>query len=338
MAATLRHIADRLGIAESTVSRAFNDPGRVSSRTRKRVLELAAELGYRPNAAARALSTGRTKSIGVVIPDVSNPVFPAFVKAVQEDAWTTGDVVLLAGTGGDAERERDVITRLLPQVDGLILCSPRLGDAELATLASDTHLVVVNYETEHTSVVLTSAREGVRQAVEHLVALRHRRIGYLETDQIAWTNAERRRLVFEQGERLGVQVQSLGSHMPTWDGGHAATRAVAESDVTAVIAFDDLMALGLMRGLQERGISVPSEISIIGIDDVAMASMASPPLTTIWVPMTTAGMESMSAVRRLINGGESKGTTVLDTKLVVRNSTGSAPTDGRARPRTAQPH
>src|SRR5919109_686197 len=121
MAATLREIAARLGIAESTVSRAFNEPQRVSSRTRKRVLQVAAELGYRPNAAARALSTGRTRTVGVVIPDVSNPVFPAFVNAVQENAWTAGDVVLLASTGEDKQREREVVDRLLSQVDGLIL-------------------------------------------------------------------------------------------------------------------------------------------------------------------------------------------------------------------------
>ena len=326
MVATLQSVADRLGLDPSTVSRAFNEPERVSARTRRRVAEAAEELGYRPNNAARALITGKTNTIGVVVPDVANPVFPGFVKAAQAQAWIDEQAVLLAGTDESPDREREIVARLLRQVDGLVLCSSRLGAEELTKLASQTRLVLVNRRFDGVSAVLVDSTDGVRQAMEHLVALGHRRIAYAEGPALSWSNSERRRLLEAQARRLRVEIVRLGPFAPTYDGGVGAGATIAHAGVTAVVAYNDLMALGIQYSLSELGLSVPDDISVVGVDDIASAAMATPALTTIRVAMDAAGEASIRMLRRLDEDGSAEPTAVtLGTQLIVRASTSRAP-------------
>ena len=335
MVATLQSVADRLGLDPSTVSRAFNEPERVSVRTRRRIAEVAEELGYRPNNAARALITGRTNTIGVVVPDVANPVFPGFVKAAQAQAWADEQAVLLAGTDESPEREREIVARLLRQVDGLVLCSSRLGAEELTKLASQTRLVLVNRSFDGVSAVLVDSSDGMRQAMEHLVALGHRRIAYAEGPELSWSNSERGRLLEVQARRLRVELVRLGPFAPTYDGGVGAGAVIAQAGVTAVVAYNDLMALGIQYALSTLGLSVPDDISVVGVDDIASAAMATPALTTIRVAMDAAGEASIRMLRHLDEDGSAEPTAVtLGTQLIVRASTSQAPSSP-ARPGTA---
>ena len=307
----------------------------MSARTRRRVAEVAEELGYRPNNAARALITGRTNTIGVVVPDVANPVFPGFVKAAQAQAWVDEQAVLLAGTDESPEREREIVARLLRQVDGLVLCSSRLGADELTKLAGQTRLVLVNRRFDGVSAVLVDSSDGVRQAMEHLVALGHRRIAYAEGPELSWSNSERGRLLEVQARRLRVELVRLGPFAPTYDGGVGAGAVIAQAGVTAVVAYNDLMALGIQYALSTLGLSVPDDISVVGVDDIASAAMATPALTTIRVAMDAAGEASIRMLRHLDEDGSAEPTAVtLGTQLIVRAATSQAPSSP-ARPGTA---
>ncbi|MDA8438758.1 MAG: LacI family DNA-binding transcriptional regulator [Propionibacterium sp.] len=324
--ATLQSIAARLGLDPSTVSRAFNEPHRVSERTRRRVADVAEEMGYRPNGAARALATGKTNAIGVVIPDVANPVFPAFVKSAQTRAWRNGQTVLLADTDESPPREREIVKRLIPQTDGLVLCSSRLPEDELAELAARAHLVLVNRSAPGVSSVLLDAADGIRQAMDHLVALGHRRIAYVAGPDHSWSTPERRRLLGIQAERLRVELVTVGPFAPTYEGGLGAAGFVRDSGATAVVAYNDLLALGIQSALATMGIAVPDDMSVIGVDDIAMAAISTPALTTIRLAMGMAGEAAIRMMGQALAGIETEPTTVtLATQLIVRSSTGHPP-------------
>ncbi|CAL8975444.1 HTH-type transcriptional regulator GalS [Cellulomonas sp. T2.31MG-18] len=326
MVATLQTVAARLGLDPSTVSRAFNEPERVSLRTRRRIAEVAEELGYRPNSAARALVTGRTDTIGVVVPDVANPVFPEFVKSAQAHAWGNGQAVLLAGTDESPDREREIVKRLLRQVDGLVLCSSRLDQEEITDLAAQTHLVLVNRRFPGVSAVLVDATDGVRQAMEHLVALGHRRIVYAAGPERSWSDAERRRLLAQQAERLRIDLVVVGPFVPTHEGGAGAAEAVRATGATAVVAYNDLMALGIQSALAVAGVAVPDDMSVMGVDDISTSAISTPALTTIRVSMGAAGEASARLMAEVASGAVADPTVVtLSTQLVVRASTGHAP-------------
>jgi LacI family transcriptional regulator len=322
MAATLGAVAKHAGVALSTASRAFNEPGRLTPETVRRVRDSAEELGYQPNKAARALATGKTGNVALVVPDVSNPVFSAFVKSAQAQGWHQEQAVVLADTDESPERERRIVARLLPQVDGLVLCSPRLDPAELVDIAATTPLVLVNRELEGTPAVLVDVSTGMRQAVEHLAALGHRHLAYVQGHPLSWSNAERVRLLTEYTQRLGLGLDVLSPQSPSSEGGAAAAAGVLASRATAVVTYNDLVALGVMTRASAMGAVIPGDLSVVGIDDIAMAAMAHPPCTTIAVPMSTAGAASIDMLQVLINGRKpERPVTRLDTQLIVREST-----------------
>ncbi|TNC26563.1 LacI family DNA-binding transcriptional regulator [Amycolatopsis alkalitolerans] len=320
MAATLGAVAKQAGVSVSTASRAFNEPGRLSPSTVERVVAAARELGYQPNHAARALATGRRGSIALVVPDVANPVFASFVKAAQAQGWQQRQAVLLADTDESPELERRLIARLLPQVDGIVLCSSRLELEELVSL--DARIVLVNREVPQLPSVLVDASTGMRQAVEHLHALGHRSLAYVQGSALSWSNSERLRLITENAERLGVALEILHPQAPTYDGGIAAAANIRACGATAVVTYNDLVALGAVAQLTAMGIAVPGDVSVIGVDDIAMASMSVPPITTIAVPMDRAGRVSIEVMQRLLGGHEGEPALVrLETQLKVRGST-----------------
>jgi DNA-binding LacI/PurR family transcriptional regulator len=325
---TIQDVAREAGVSVSTVSRAFTVPEMVRDETRQYVLQTAERLGYRPNRAARGLITGKTGNLGVIVPDLSNPFFPIVLKGVQSRAREADYAVFLADCDENAAEEIALVQAMAKQVDGVILCSSRMSASQLERIVGTTSLVFINRQARDQPAVLMDAAGGMRQAIDHLAALGHRRVAYLSGPRASWSNRERRRGL-RRAARHGMEIVELGPFAPRFEGGpHAADLAIAEG-VTAIIAYNDLMALGVMSRLADRGVAVPGRMSVVGFDDIPMAGMATPPLTTVAMQNERAGRAAVDLLVNLLTvSGADAGDLrrELECQLIVRAST-AVPTD-----------
>lgn len=318
MAVTIRDVARHADVSIATVSRALSAPDLVAERTRARVIAVARQLGYEPNRAARSLITGRTGFIGAVVPDVANPFFLGVLKGVQAAARERGHHVLLADTSEDPVAEAELLSSISRQVDGLILLSSRLPVARLRefpgpvrtprsnglqpnalqsstqrsnTLRSNT--VLFNRVLPGFPAVLLDSGDGIRQIVAHLAALGHRRCAYAGGPRESFADAERRRGLAKACHGTDMRIVDLGSFAPQFASGARVADLALESGATAVIAYNDLVALGVIARLRDRRIDVPLEMSVTGFDDIPMASMSAPRLTTVSLPLEQAGRSAV---------------------------------------------
>ncbi|WP_232014262.1 LacI family DNA-binding transcriptional regulator [Cellulomonas fimi] len=291
---TLRDVARAAGVSPATASRALSSPELVAPARREQVQRVARELGYRPNRAARELITGRTGNLCLVVPDLENPFFAAVAKGVQARARTLGYAVFVADAEEDPRLEPELVAHLGAQVDGAVLCSPRMSDEDLDRLAEDVPLVLVNRRHRALASVVIDNADGVRQAVTHLHALGHTRIAYVGGPADSWSDARRREGLAHVSHGLRrVEVVDLGPFAPVFAGGVAAGDLVAASGATAVLAHNDLVALGILSRLQARGLRVPQDVSVVGYDDIPAATLVSPALTTVTVPLARLGREAV---------------------------------------------
>lgn len=323
MAPTLTDVAKRANVALSTASRAFSDPQRLGPETLRKVLDAAQELGYEPAPPRPAETPPDAATVAVVVPDIANPVFGTFVKAAQTQGWHRRQTIVLADTDFDPDREREVISQLSARSAGLVVCSPRLDAEDVLALCGDTPVVLVNRETTTADCVLADASDGLRQATEYLAALGHRHLAYVQGSQHSWSNSHRVDVARAQAEQAGLRLEVLGWQSETVSGGTAAAASVIASGATAVIAHNDLVALGVITGARQLGVGVPDDLSVIGIDDMPLAATAHPALTTIAVPMERAGSLSLELLTQSVADEHHQPRTLrLPTQLVVRASTG----------------
>lgn len=331
MRVTLADVADKVGISASTVSRALSAPDRVNPETRRRVMAAARELGYLAPAVSAPRRTG---ILGLIVPDIANPFFPPIIKSVQARAAARNRTVIIADIDEHPADELRRATQLLSQVDGLIVVSARTPQDQFHKLVAMQPIVLVNRDWPGVASVNIENGAGIVDAVEHLVALGHRRLCYLNGPRRSWSNQQRQSAVRAACERVGVELVEFGPFEPQIQAGMRAADLVCASALTAVIAYDDLVALGVMTRLNERGIQVGTQISVIGMDDSPMSGMVHPSLTSIQVPGAEAGMTAVDTLIDLITAQE-EGRDLepllisnrLETRLVVRTST--APPPGR---------
>ncbi|WP_327248820.1 LacI family DNA-binding transcriptional regulator [Streptomyces sp. NBC_01320] len=323
MAVTIRDVAKAAGVSASTVSRALSLPDIVDPSTRERVLRAADQLGYQPNRAARGLITGRTGNLGLIVPDLANPFFPMVIKGIQAQAMDADYAVFLADSDEKPALEIGLVRALAVQVDGIILCSPRMSDAELREAAGCVPVVLANRRSGLLPASLVDNAGGLREAVDHLVALGHRRIGFIAGPRSSWSSSERLRALRAAVEAVRVELVEIGNFAPQFEGGVAATDATLASDITAVITYNDLMALGLIQTLASRGIEVPRRLSVIGIDDIPTSAMVHPSLTTLYVPKEQVGRVSVDLMVQLLGDpqADARPQRELPTRLIVRNTT-----------------
>ena len=326
MAVTIKDVARAAGVSPSTVSRALSAPELVQPETRRRVQQAATELGYHPNRAARGLITGRTGNIGLILPDLTNPFFPGVVKGVQSRARESDFSVFLADTDEDPTVEADLVRALIKQVDGIVLCSPRMGEDELRSLAGETPMVMLNRRVGRIPSVTIDNSDGIRQAVAHLVALGHRRVAYVAGPRTSWSNRERLRILRAATAASGVELVEVGNVVPQFAGGVAAADLVLAAGVTAVIAYNDLVALGLLNRFSVRGVAVPDRMSVIGFDDIVLSEMVSPSLTTLAQPKEQTGRAGVDLLLALLDDSDRAAVPrrELTSHLMVRHSTGPA--------------
>ncbi|GIJ31516.1 LacI family DNA-binding transcriptional regulator [Verrucosispora sp. WMMD703] len=351
MPVTIRDVARASGVHISTVSRTFSAPHLVNPETRVRVLACAEDLGYRPNRAARALITGRTHNIGLIIADIANPFFPPLIKAAESQARHRDYHVFVADTNEDAAAEEELVHALAKQVDGVLLCSPRMSNSLIEQLSREVPLVVVNRQLAGLPCVLMDVGQGARSAIEHLAGLGHREMALLGGPRGSWTSRELRRAASAAARAAGAELTVLGPNPPTETGGLAQAEQVRRAGVTAVLAYNDLMAIGLLEGLDALGVRVPQEVSVVGVDDISLSRLTRPKLTTVATPTAAAGRTAVDMLLqqdtdfpRTARGGgatvavgvrRTTAQVMLQTELVIRDSTAPGPYAGRERPGTA---
>lgn len=326
MKASLDTVARAAGVSPSTVSRALSRPEMVNESTRRRVLNIASELGYRLNAAAQGLATGRTMALALLVPDIANPFFPELVRAAEDRAQEAGYSMLLTDTDEREEREQRLLDQLAGRADGLVVCSPRSSAAGILAIAREVPTVLVNRTVDTIPSVTCVTRTGMARLVDHLQSLGHREVAYLQGPASSWSNKERLRSVRARTRQLGMRLQILGPYTPTLESGRKAAEDLTELGVTAVMAFDDLTAMGVLSRFWDLGIRVPDDISVAGCDDVFCAALCSPPLTTVTSSISLAGTTAVDLLlERLSPSPPSQARHVsLVGDLVVRATTGPA--------------
>ena len=326
--ATLADVAALSGVATSTASRALSNPGRVNANTRERIERAARELNYVPNSQARALTSGRTRAIAVLVSDVTNPFYFGIIRGTQQQLKAAGYTQLLIDTEESDELEDGMLHKLRRSFDGAILAASRLTDRRLAALAGEMPIVAINRQTRGVPSVFIDTPSAIEQAVGHLVSLGHTSLAYVSGPETSWPNAGRWRAMRRAGERYGVQVQRLGPFAPRKYAGAAAADAVLHAGVTAAVTFNDLLAIGMLARLRERSVDVPGDLSIVGCDDIFGADFCNPPLTTLTAPIEQAGRTAVAMLLSRLDQGPSpvpRQATTLPTHLTVRDSTGPAP-------------
>ena len=328
MRTTVQDVARAAGVSVSTVSRALTG-GAVSPATREAVVAVAHRLGYQPNRAARGLITGRTGNLGLIVPDLSNPFFADVAKGVTARARAVDCGVFISDTDEDPVAELEAIATLRHNTDGILLCSPRSSDTQLLAAADPRTTVLLHRRVPGMTSVVADIIDGIGQAVRHLLALGHRRIAFVAGPEGSWASRQRVTGLHDLARHHDIDILPIGSVAPTFDGGILAGDLVLAGPATAVLAYNDLVATGLLHRLAARGAVVPDRMSVVGYDDVSLAGMSHPPLTSVAVPKDRAGAIGLDLLlgRAGTVTAEHGAEVILPTTLVVRASTGVAPTD-----------
>jgi LacI family transcriptional regulator len=329
--ATLRDVARVAGVHPGTVSRALNPETEalVRDETVRRVRQVAEQLGYRPNPLARGLKTNRSYTIGVIVPDIQNPLFPPIIRGIDDRLGEAGYTPLIANTDNDPGRERvDLETMRARQVDGFVAATARADHELLGEIAATgTPLVLVNRRVEDGSLPSATADDhgGARLAVEHLVSLGHRQIACLAGPQDVSTGRARYEGFCDgmRQARLEPTLVRAGRAFTEPEGARLCEELLdADAPFTAIVAGNDLMALGCYDVFAARGIDCPGEVSVVGFNDMPFADRFSPPLTTIGIPHYEIGVAAADLLLELLQGGgDGPREVVLPAHLIVRGST-----------------
>ena len=314
---SIADIARAAGVSKATVSRALSRPELVADQTRERILSVAADQGFHPNRAARALTTGHTGIIGLIMPTLANPFFAPLVLNAQEAAAKAGTLVLVATSEYSADREQQIVGRLADQVDGFIMVAPMSGDQALHRLAKAHPLVLVDRVAGKMPAVLAGATTGIAAAFDHLIGLGHRRLAYIGGPPHSWADRQRRRVLSERAAAAGVSLVAVGPLLPAFDAGLRAA-AQLPPDVTAVIAYNSSLTLGLLHALLGAGVRVPDDISLVSGDDLAAFGAMTPAITAVEVPFAEAGT---SAITALLGGRADQRPLLVPSRLIIRAST-----------------
>jgi LacI family transcriptional regulator len=333
--ATIRRVAEAAGVSRATVSRVMNGHATVAPELTARVLAAARALDYAPSPVARSLALGRTATIALIVPDLSNPMFQDVLRSLSLAAGEDGHRLLIAESNEHVEDEEILAIEARRRCDGIVLAAPRLPTEDLQRLAPQlAPLVLINRKLPDSEVPSLSVDHaaGIGDLVSHLLSLGHRRIVYLAGPPAAMSNLERLEALLrlsDQGREFELTQLECGA---MFDNGHAAAGKVVSTGATAVIAYNDMVAFGALSGLHELGISVPDQISITGFDDIPFARYTTPPLTTAAVPTSTLGRQAWERLRDLLQGQTTDHEADFRPRLLVRGSTGRSTAETPARP------
>ena len=331
---TIADIAKEAGVSMMTVSRAINQKEGISEETRQRILSIADQIGYRPSGVARALATNRSCAIGLVIPDVTNPFFAQIARGAEDIAHAAGYGLFLVNTDENAARETNALDLLLEkQVDGVILCSSRLPQPQLREYVGHfPHVVLINRSLElpaekDIATFNVDDHSGAKIAIAHFVDQGHTHIGLIAGPEGS-NSAQQRLEGYIQGlQCAGIPYDAAAVERcsPDTEGGHQAIRSLLnrKSDITAVLAFNDLVAVGVVQACNALGVRVPEDIAVIGMDDIPLAALVRPRLSTLRIEKRALGRQAMSTLLALIGGEEQPPDIhqLIQPTLILRDTT-----------------
>lgn len=329
--ATIGDVAQRAGVSAATVSRVMNGNESVDPALAERVREAATALNYSASPLARSLVLRRTQTIAVIVPDLGNPTFQEILHGLSRAARHDGYHVLVADSAESLAEERVLARETRQRADGVVLCAPRMPDDELDALLPDlAPAVVVNRSPRSTApVVQVDYGAGLTDLLEHLYAHGHRRLAYLAGTPASASNRARLAAVAAfRADRPEATVDELPGGVGFSDGA-AAAETVLASGATAVLAYNDLVAMGLLSALEGHGVRIPGDLSLVGFDDIPFARYTSPPLTTATVQAAEVGEQAWAALARILSGGRAGDATTFRPMLEVRGTSGDAPAGKR---------
>jgi LacI family transcriptional regulator len=336
---TIKDVAKRAGVGIATVSRTLHNSPRLKPETAARVRKAIEDLGYRPNVNAQSLVSGRTRMLGLVVSDITNPFFPELIKGFEEVALQNGYDVFVASTNYDPSRTALCVRRMIERkIDGVAIITsevdPSLTDG-LARRRVPLVFLDVGKIGKDVSNVKVDYAQGIAQAVEHLKSLGHSRIGFISGPLRLESVRERRDAFLEH---LGVQSDGAGTVVMLEVGNHKVDGGLEamlhlldrRPRPTAVVASNDLTAIGALRAIRQCGLRVPEDISLVGFDDIQMAEFTEPPLTTVRLLRTEVACAACEALLQLVRTPGVGAEFRVGTSLVIRASTGKACPDAGA--------
>lgn len=327
-AATIYDIAKLSGYNPSTVSRALTTPGRINAKTEAKIKAAAKELNYQVNPFARALPTGRTKMLALIIADITNPVFFNVVRGAEVAAALEGYTLVIAESQESSTREAEALQRILPAVDGVMLVTTRLRDEEIQDVDQQKPVVLINRKVPNVADVVPSNEKGIAAAISHLAELGHKHIAFLSGPRASWMNTERWTNLMKNAVKAGMTIVEVGPNEPTLEAGRLSVDRIKASGVTAVVTYNDIMGIGLLREAISSGIKVPEDLSIIGFDNVFGSDFTSPPLTTVRLDLERMGYDGVKALLSLLADenltAEGIPAPEHEATLLVRGSTAKA--------------
>ena len=325
---TIRDVARQVGVSPSTVSRAFSRPGRVGAETARRIHEVSDALGYRTGAVDMVDEPGRiTGQVAIVVSDLGNPIFTDLVKSAQHECLRLGYGLLVIDSEESGAIERRSIELVRSHIDGVILGSSRRSDMANRKLAETIAMITINRPIRGIRSVIADTGPGLTEAVTDLSDLGHRDVAYICGPQNSWQEGIRWRVLVQLIGPLGMRLHRIASAAPTYEGGARCVDAVLAGPSTAVVAYNDLLALGLLSALHARGVNVPERLSVVGIDDIPASSLVRPALSTIRLPRgavaAAAADKLIRSLHRVINPDEFRPVYVR-SHYIPRQSTASA--------------
>jgi len=325
----IKAVAKRANVSTATVSRTINDSSKVKPETAERVRQAIQELNFYPNTHARTLVSGRSRMLGLIISDITNPFFPELVKSFEDQAVQRGQEVIIGNTDYKPKRMVGCIRRMLERkVDGVAILTSET-DPELLAELTRRNIPMVLLDAARTGVHSATVRidypQGIRQALEHLFSLNHRRIAFIAGPQDL-QSARTRREAFVAGlkeRRIAVRPEMIAQGDHRIEGGFAAMQTLLKLPElpTAVIASNDLTAIGALDAIYGAGLKVPQDISLVGFDDISFAHLTQPRLTTVLLSRTQIAVTAFAALEKLIRNENDKPEYVIATRLVLRAST-----------------
>jgi LacI family transcriptional regulator len=322
---TITEVAADAGVSPATVSRVMNGRFAGDPDVAERVRASAAALRYSPSPLARSLALGVTQTVAFVVPDLANPAFQSILSSLSKTAARDGHRVLVADSAESADDEPLLAIDIRRRCDAIVLCAPRMPEERLADVTAALAPVVLINRAGGTPAVPSLAvdyRAGVRELAEHLYTVGHRSFAFLEGPPTSVSNAHRLLGLEEfRAARPGVAITRVVGGAGTEDG-RAAVEAVLATGATAVLAFNDLVAIGLLGALAERGVDVPGDLSVTGFDDIPFARYTSPPLTTASVPHEELGEQAWYRVHAMMTGRTPEPDLLVAPRLELRGSTG----------------
>ncbi|MCL5075695.1 MAG: LacI family transcriptional regulator [Chloroflexi bacterium] len=334
---TIKDVAAQAGVSYQTVSRVINNKPEVAAETRQKVLQVIKELDYQPNVLAGSLRRRETLTIALIIPDTFNPFFAEVAKGVEETGFQFGYSLVLCHSDYDAQKElRYVHVLRSKRVDGVILIPSSPASEALQVLLKHKIPVVLADRkpmdmASEVDTVTADNTQGARAATEHLIRLGHRRIAFIARPFPMTHSAGRLhgyRLALEQHGLPFVEEMVVHGGFRYPAGEEAMQHLLSlKPPITAVLAYNDIMAIGALKAISDRGLSVPRDISVVGFDDIPPAAYTDPPLTTVAMPKVEMGRIAAQRLMQMVDSGPGaeKKDIVLETHLVVRGSTAPPP-------------